>query len=125
MKLSGPVASIGGPSVMNVPAPWRACTTPIADERLQPGPHRGAADADLHRQLALGRQAIARPQLAALDQRPDVRDHVLGRDAIRAGARRRRTGTRRPASRRLTAFVSLAIGVSMGASVPETVESRP
>ena len=36
MKLSGPVASVGGPSVMNVPAPWRACTTPIADSACSP-----------------------------------------------------------------------------------------
>ncbi len=36
MKLSGSVPSTGGPSVMNVPAPWRACTTPMAASACKP-----------------------------------------------------------------------------------------
>ena len=51
-------------------------------QRLQPGPDRRTADADLDGELALGRQAIPGPELALLDERPDVRDDVLGRDAV-------------------------------------------
>jgi len=51
-------------------------------QRLQPGPHRGTAHADLDGQLALRRQPVARPQLAPLDEGPDVRDDVLGRDPV-------------------------------------------
>jgi hypothetical protein len=60
MKLSGPVASVGGPSVMKVPAPWPRLDDAHRRQRLQPGPDRRAAHADLHGELALGRQAIAR-----------------------------------------------------------------
>ena len=81
-------------------------------QRLQPGPHRRTADADLHRQLALGRQAIARAQLALLDERPHVGDDVLGRDAIGRADRRPRRGTRHRMRLASTAFVSLAIGRS-------------
>ena len=42
-------------------------------QRAQAGAHRRPADADLRRQVALGRQAIAGPQRAALDQCADVR----------------------------------------------------
>ena len=51
-------------------------------QRLQPGPDRRAAHADLNGELALGRQAIPRPQLALFDERPDVRHDVLGRDTV-------------------------------------------
>ena len=51
-------------------------------QRLQPGPDRRAAHADLHGELALGRQPIAWPQLALFDERPDVRDDVLGRHTV-------------------------------------------
>ena len=47
-------------------------------ERPQAGANRRPADADLRRQIALGRQAIARLQRAALDEIADVRDDLPG-----------------------------------------------
>ena len=61
-----------------MPEPWRERTTPIAGERPQPGADRRAADADLRGQIALGRQPVAAPQLAALDQPADVRHDLFG-----------------------------------------------
>jgi hypothetical protein len=47
-------------------------------ERAKPGPHRRPAHADTGGKIALGRQAVARPERAALDQRADVRHDLLG-----------------------------------------------
>ena len=47
-------------------------------QRAQAGAHGRTAHADVDRQIALGRQAVAPPQLAALDQRAHV-GHDLSR----------------------------------------------
>ena len=56
-------------------------------QRAQAGADRRPAHADLRREIALGRQAVARPQLATLDQGAHVRHHLLGA-ALAARAQR-------------------------------------
>src|SRR6266540_1563959 len=62
-------------------------------EGMQPGADGWPADADLRREVSLGRKPIAGLEHAALNERADVRDHVLGAplgyEAQRLLARRR------------------------------------
>src|SRR5262249_22802986 len=53
-------------------------------QRMESHPHRGTADADLRREIALGRQPVARPELLALDEAAHVSDHLLGAALYRA-----------------------------------------
>ena len=62
---------------MNVPAPWRDCTTPIAARARSPARTLGRLDADAQRQLALGRQPSAGTKVTALDQLAHVADDEL------------------------------------------------
>ena len=77
-KLSASVPSDGGPAGMKVPEPCRDCTTPIAASARRPARTVGRLTPICSREIALGRQAVARPQLAALDQGAHVRHHLLG-----------------------------------------------
>jgi hypothetical protein len=47
-------------------------------ERVQAGPNAWPAHANLRREIAFGRQAIAAAQRPALDQRPDMGDNLVG-----------------------------------------------
>ena len=46
---------------------------------------RRAADAELRRQLAFGRQTVARAELSAFDERRDVPDDMVGSVAGQIG----------------------------------------
>jgi hypothetical protein len=80
-ELSGPVASVGGPSVMKVPAPCRACTTPIADSACSPARTDGRLTPSERRARARA-AGDPRPQFTLFDERPDVRHDVLGGDTV-------------------------------------------
>ena len=45
---------------------------------MQSGADRRAADAELRRQLAFGRQTVAWAKLSAFDERRDVPDDLVG-----------------------------------------------
>ena len=77
-KLNGSLPSDGGPSGMYVPDPCRDWTTPIAARALRPARTDRAAHADVHRELALGRQPIAGTQAPAIDQGADESDDLFG-----------------------------------------------
>jgi hypothetical protein len=47
-------------------------------QRTKPGADRRPADADVHGQIPLGRQPIARAQRTPLDLRPHVSDDLIG-----------------------------------------------
>ena len=101
-------------SATNVPDAAAAQQVPLADELVERGAHREPRDAEVDRELPLGRDRVARRRAsrsgrararasrAASSQRS--RQRRLGRRrrrASRAGLRRRRTGTatRRPRAR--------------------------